>query len=182
MKKVVYAVLIIATMIALCACGDEKESEQAASLREFQDITLSLSDDINMRSFEEMEEYEMYSAIFPTMSNEEGFVDEKLLIGEEVWPVAIYCVTLNDPTITIEDLISYAYENQDESMEIEETSVDNITAVRVTFSQDGSGGSAFYSQQLNFIIDGKLYELYTSAEDSVTATQAIDNISSLIRH
>lgn len=137
--------------------------DTSAKTYTFQDINLMLMGHFNFCTFDDVDEdfYQNFSR-----KDEEGFVDERLILSEDDPPVALYCHTLKDPSVTIDDMLTYAKEQG--GSDVEEITLGvkgDIRGIKVT-TKDDSNDDIFYYREVLFIIDGKLYDFY-SAWDSI---------------
>lgn len=175
MKKIFVAVLILILTLSFCSCSSsEPEDDYSPSTYSFHDIYFELTDEWNYRTFEEMQttEIEMYTEL--SRSDWDGFIDERVLIKEDVVPTFIYCLDASGANMDLGKSIE-TFANETEDYTFEELSIGEVPAYKLTqtvISEDGE----FYYIEINFTLNDKLYSLYTMGSDTIDYNEWLSTI------
>ena len=106
-------------------------------------------------------------------------MDERLILSDDTPPVAIYCHTLQDPSVTIDDMLQYAKDNG--GADVEEISIGpkELRGIKAT-TTDTSDNETYYYREVLFIIDGKLYDIYTVWDNLDEINNTIGSITAML--
>lgn len=182
MKKYIITIATI-LLLVLCSCGaseEETETEVTPQTYEFQDISFELDSSWNFRTLEEMQStgIEMYDTL--SRSDWDGFIDERVLITEESMPVFVYCFSLVNESITIDDILQYADETGElEAYNAEEVDINGIRGISTIDTENDEDGTYYY-YETTFILNSKAYMVFTMGSDDLPGDVYIDKILSSI--
>ena len=142
----------------------------------FQDVNIRILKSYNFVKFDDVDVdiYKNYSR-----KDEDGFVDERLILSDDTPPTAIYCQTLQDPSVTIDDMLQYARDNGITDIEEISVGMSDLPGLK-TINTYTSDGETYYYRDTLFIVNGKLYDIYSVWDnlDEINNTQ--DSIIGLL--
>lgn len=170
MKKLFAIILCLLLVFAICSCSNNEATPEETTYNpatySFHDIYFELTDEWNYKSVKEMQStgIELYDEL--SRSDMEGFVDEYVLVNDNVAPTFIYCFDAPNFDINIAEYIEYSKGEAPPGIEYEVVTINGIDAAKATeIIKDNN--DTFYYIEIMFFINERAYSLYTMGSNEL---------------